>query len=443
MHFNPEWKIWRTGFKSHFWRVGKLTKISKKPSWVLGYSIAFFVFALFLLLLSTFSSSFFPEESSKTKEEYPYVPRIRVKGPGHPPVFAYWICGSSGDGEKILRLLKALYHPRNRYLLQLDATSSPQEKRKLALSVKSHQVFGAFRNVDVVGSSNPLDHKGSSVLASTLHAAALFLKISRDWDWFIPLSASDYPIMTQDDLLHAFTSLPRDLNFIHYSNNNARNKATTINQVVVDPGLYAQKNAPILYASETRTKPNTFRTFQGSAWTILTRKFMEYCIHGWDNLPRTLLLYFTNAVNPLEFYFHTVLCNSPQFLNTSVNINLRYLIQNTPPKVEPHFFNLSHYKNLVESGTAFAGQFQENDLVLQKLDEDILKRPPDGLVRGKWCLTSATNQNAENNTSTLDYCRKQGNINVIKPGPSGLRLQQFLLKLVSVTRSKSSQCNRE
>jgi hypothetical protein len=38
------------------------------------------------------------------------------------------------------------------------------------------------------------------MVANTLHAAAILLKECGDWDWFINLSASDYPLVTQDGL---------------------------------------------------------------------------------------------------------------------------------------------------------------------------------------------------------------------------------------------------
>lgn len=122
------------------------------------------------------------------------------KGPGDPPVFAYWIYGSRGDGERILRVLKAAYHPRNQYLLLLDATSSSDESKDLALYVQSDPVFSGFDNVNVIGRSYAVNQMGGSALAALLHASALLLKLSTTWDWFIPLSAADYPLMTQDGI---------------------------------------------------------------------------------------------------------------------------------------------------------------------------------------------------------------------------------------------------
>jgi hypothetical protein len=42
---------------------------------------------------------------------------------------------------------------------------------------------------------------GSSNVAITLRAAAIMLKLDSGWNWFITLSARDYPLITQDGML--------------------------------------------------------------------------------------------------------------------------------------------------------------------------------------------------------------------------------------------------
>nr|KAJ0187175.1 hypothetical protein LSAT_V11C900494700 [Lactuca sativa] len=63
--------------------------------------------------------------------------------------------------------------------------------------------------------------KGASwrptMVANTLHAATILFREDGNWDWLINLNASDYPFVTQNDLLHTFSSLPRDLNFIDHT----------------------------------------------------------------------------------------------------------------------------------------------------------------------------------------------------------------------------------
>lgn len=144
------------------------------------------------------SRSFLREGIQNLNSDIETINKALRKSHGDPPVFAYWISGTGGENRRILRLLKAVYHPRNRYLIHLDAGSTADERTELARAFRSERVFKAFGNVDVMGKSYAVDRTGSSVLAATLHGAAVLLKISKDWDWFITLSSSDYPIVTQD-----------------------------------------------------------------------------------------------------------------------------------------------------------------------------------------------------------------------------------------------------
>ncbi|KAM0046487.1 putative glycosyl transferase, family 14, Phosphofructokinase superfamily [Helianthus debilis subsp. tardiflorus] len=71
----------------------------------------------------------------------------------------------------------------------------------------------------MITKANLVTYRGPTMVANTLHAAAMLLRDGGDWDWFINLSASDYPLVTQDDLIYVFSSLPRDVNFIDHTSN--------------------------------------------------------------------------------------------------------------------------------------------------------------------------------------------------------------------------------
>jgi protein xylosyltransferase len=117
-----------------------------------------------------------------------------------PPRFAYLISGTKGDGARMQRVVQALYHPRNHYLLHLDLEAPTQERIELARYVQSQPAFTEARNVYVVGKANLVTYRGPTMIAATLHGAAILLRQSENWDWFINLSASDYPLITQDGM---------------------------------------------------------------------------------------------------------------------------------------------------------------------------------------------------------------------------------------------------
>ncbi|CAI9773555.1 unnamed protein product [Fraxinus pennsylvanica] len=330
---------------------------------------------------------------SETNDRFPSTSfqqpvRIPRKGPDDPPILAYWIFCSKGEGKRILRLLKAVYHPRNQYLLHLDSSSSDQEMMELALSVHSEKVFRAFGNVNVVGKSNPVNLMGASALAAMLHASALLLKLCTTWDWFITLSTADYPLFTQDDILYALKFLPRDLNFVHYTNSTAWKKRHDVGKIVADSNLYLKEKSDMLYAVETREIPEAFQLYGGSPWMILSRALIDHCVNGWDNLPRKLLMYLTNSLFPLESYFHTILCNTPEFLNTTINTDLRPL--------------------------------RENDPIMLEIDNYVLKRPKEGVVPGKWCKGGRMNDSTRIQNPYGDLCSTWGDIDpaVVQYPPS-------------------------
>ncbi|KAJ7292389.1 hypothetical protein O6H91_Y280500 [Diphasiastrum complanatum] len=230
-----------------------------------------------------------------------------------PPRLAYVISGTKGDGNRMRRVLQALYHPRNYYLLHLDREASSRERVELARYVKLEPTFIKAENVYVVGKANLVTYSGPTMIACTLHAAAILLRKHKDWDWFINLSASDYPLMPQDDLLHVLSYLPRDLNFIEHTSDIGWKEFQRAKPIIVDPGLFMSAKADVFWVTQRRAVPSSFTLFTGSAWVALTRAFVEFCIVGWDNLPRTVLMYYTNFVSSPEGYFHTVICNTRSY----------------------------------------------------------------------------------------------------------------------------------
>lgn len=153
-------------------------------------------FAAFISLL-LFISSICGFNSSYTFTSHkPYYAVQR--GRGYPPAFAYYISGSRGDVDRVFRLLLAVYHPRNRYLLHIGTEGTEDERLRLSSLVKSVPAIRVFENVDVIGKPDANTYMGASNIAAILRAAAIFLKMDGDWDWFITLSALDYPLLTQD-----------------------------------------------------------------------------------------------------------------------------------------------------------------------------------------------------------------------------------------------------
>lgn len=180
----------------------------------------------------------------------------------YPVTFAYLISASRGDAKRLTRVLKALYHPGNYYLIHVDADAPEKEHREIAEFVSSDPVFGLVGNVWIVGKPNLVTYRGPTMLATTLHAMAILLRTCK-WDWFINLSASDYPLVTQDDLIDAFSTLPRNLNFIQHSSRLGWKLNKRAKPIMIDPGLSSLNKSEIWWVNKQRSLPTAFKLYTG------------------------------------------------------------------------------------------------------------------------------------------------------------------------------------
>ncbi|KAK2991627.1 hypothetical protein RJ640_025110 [Escallonia rubra] len=156
----------------------------------------------FILISFAFSFLYIPTHLTKPilRNFRPTKPFILPEpGKPYPVSFAYLISGSKGDAPKLKRVLLALYHPGNHYLIHMDYDATEAEHKEIAEFVSSDPTFCQIGNVWVVGKPNVVTYRGPTMLANTLHAMSMLLRIAK-WDWFINLSASDYPLVTQDGM---------------------------------------------------------------------------------------------------------------------------------------------------------------------------------------------------------------------------------------------------
>ncbi|EYU34686.1 hypothetical protein ABFS82_11G125900 [Erythranthe guttata] len=430
--------------KNYYLHLKHRHRHTMEKKWIFPLAIGS-VISLFLLFLTTLTSPDgspllplrlnYPSPSSAAASFFveSKLEPLPVSDLQPPPRLAYLISGSAGDGGMLRRTLEALYHPNNQYVVHLDAESSGEERLDLYNYVDTHSVFRRFENVRMISRANLVTYRGPTMVANTLHAAAILLKEGGDWDWFINLSASDYPLVTQDDLLHAFSYLPRDLNFMDHTSDIGWKEFQRAKPVIIDPGLYMTKKTDVFWITQRRSVPTAFKLFTGSAWMVLSRPFVDYCIWGWDNLPRTALMYYSNFISSPEGYFHTVICNAKEFRNTTVNSDLHFISWDNPPKQHPHYLTLKDMQRMIDSNAPFARKFHRDDPVLDKIDEELLFRGKGMLVPGGWCLGGG-----ENGT---DPCLVVGNDTaVLRPTVGAKRVESLVVSLLSEGSFESRQC---
>ncbi|KAF8402838.1 hypothetical protein HHK36_010929 [Tetracentron sinense] len=435
------------------------TAMAKFPRKFLYSVLSISVFTL-LLFLS-------PKTSPRHSRSFSHAVDLEIPFPP-PPKIAYFISGSNGDGARILRLLHAVYHPRNQYLLHLDRAASQQQREDLCVSILSVETFTAAENVNVVGKADSVNYGGSTPLASVLHGAAIMLRYSKDWDWFVNLEAPDYPLITQDDFLHVLSFVPKDFNFIEHTSNIGWKEYQRIIPIVVDPGLYLASKGGIFVVDKKRALPKAYSAVSEASHdasgsfvigyldlsfippaefvilgnvlplifcspsVILSRKLVEFSILGWDNLPRSLLLYFSNMKSSHRGYFQTLACNSKEFSNTVVNSDLRFVAWDNPRGKAPRNLKRSDLNKMLGTGAAFAGRFLPNDSALDVIDSVVLRRNRGTVAPGGWCVGR--------HGRSRDPCQLWGDINILRPGPAAKRFEKLLQRVMANTTFWSNLC---
>ncbi|CAH2036543.1 unnamed protein product [Thlaspi arvense] len=419
---------------SHGHKIPSMGYVNMDKKWVFSFVITSLVCVV--LLVTSFNMGLMSSLRAPTCETFPSFATndSKVAEQQQPreddklPRFAYLVSGSKGDLESLWRTLRALYHPRNQYIVHMDLESPVKERLELASRINNDSMYAKIGNVYMITKANLVTYTGPTMVANTLHACAILLKRSPDWDWFINLSASDYPLVTQDDLLYTFSTLDRNLNFIEHSSDLGWKNEKRAKPLMIDPGLYMVNKSDILWVRPRRSLPDAFKLFTGSAWMALSHSFVEYIIWGWDNLPRTLLMYYTNFVSSPESYFHTVICNVPEFSKTAVNHDLHYIAWDRPPRQHPRLLSLRDMPPMIASGAAFGRKFRRNDTALDKIDKELLMRTKEGgFTPGGWC-------------GGEPECSVVGDVAKIRPGSGAERLKGLVDRLVAEAKSGKNQC---
>lgn len=168
-------------------------KAPAKSVFLVGVILSFFILTIALMF---FTDSEYINLISKSSSYGTY--EIQQEAAAAVPRLAYLIAGSRGELESVWRTVLAVYHPRNQYVLHIDLDSAVTERMELIRRVETYPLFSSVGNVHVVKNSNMVTYRGPTMVANTLHACAILLNVSKDWDWFINLSAADYPLVSQD-----------------------------------------------------------------------------------------------------------------------------------------------------------------------------------------------------------------------------------------------------
>uniref|UniRef100_A0A671YPU6 Xylosyltransferase 2 n=1 Tax=Sparus aurata TaxID=8175 RepID=A0A671YPU6_SPAAU len=246
--------------------------------------------------------------------------------------------------RQLKRLIKAIYHRDHYYYIHVDKRSGYLHREVLKIAQQYPNIRATpWRMVTIWG--------GASLLKAYLRSMQdLLSMLDWKWDFFINLSATDFPTRTNDELV-AFLSQQRDKNFLK---SHGRENARFIKKQGLDRLFHECDNH--MWRLGERSIPEGLEVSGGSDWFALTRRFVEYVINSQDDLVSGLKQFYSYALLPAESFFHTVLGNS-HMCDSLVDNNLRVTNWNRKLGCK------CQYKHIVDWCGCSPNDFKPQDLI--------------------------------------------------------------------------------
>ncbi|KAK5855853.1 hypothetical protein PBY51_007493 [Eleginops maclovinus] len=260
-----------------------------------------------------------------------------------PARMAFVLVVHGRSSRQFQRLFKAIYHTSHYYYIHVDQRSNYLYKEVLSLA-------GLYPNVRVTPWRMSTIWGGASLLTMYLRSMEDLLKMSDwSWDFFINLSAADYPIRTNKQLV-AFLSKYRNMNFIK---SHGRDNARFIRKQGLDR-LFLECDTHMWRLGD-RNIPEGIAVDGGSDWFLLNRPFVDYVVNSRDELVSSMKRFYAYTLLPAESFFHTVLENSAH-CETMVDNNLRLTNWNRKLGCK------CQYKHIVDWCGCSPNDFKSSDL---------------------------------------------------------------------------------
>ncbi|CAM9333771.1 unnamed protein product [Phaeothamnion confervicola] len=267
---------------------------------------------------------------------------------------AYFImAGGASEVRKLKRMLPVIYSEDNYYLVHLD--------RKTALSDRENlrAYLGAFEkgNAMLLEPALTVSWGGFSITLAAIFGLASAVQWFPEWDYFINLSASDFPLLTQPEIAEVLGAVKdHGVSFVKGAPLEPRFERR-VTRYIDDQGLYRDKF--------TRQPMNPLRTgvFKGEFWVVLHRSYAEYLTESPDNVARMLMTYFSKFRISDESYFQTVACHPSAPESTRIcgdylrQINWPQLLRGQTYRLHPKPISADQVFTFLSSGALFARKF--------------------------------------------------------------------------------------
>lgn len=335
-------------------------------------SLAFAILLLGALILWGFLLINGSNEATAQSFKQQQTPEVNI---------AYFIQISESTLALLPRLLQSVYHPDNTYIIHFD--------KKIPEFQRTHASVALFRkkskyatNVHVM-ESEVVTYRGISMVLNILSAMQAALDHSDDWDYFINISGSDYPLVSADNqrkLLATHDFVERNRSFFSFSEHEWWNESHEyrFERLFTDTSLSFNESVSEVvdsYTDQPLAKIHNFTYAAAETWMILHRSYIHYLLTS--PVARRMMLAFASSLEPEEHYFATLAYNVEEFNATSVPHAMRHVVwvhDGEHSGQHPYYLDMQaedgktwlFREELEDSGCFFARKFQIQDSGLLK-----------------------------------------------------------------------------
>lgn len=263
------------------------------------------------------------------------------------------------------RLFKAIYHPANHYVIHVDKRSG------IELQNEIQDFLVNYPNASMLKSEKAI-WGGYSLVDAELRGIQELLKMGLKWEFFINLSAQDFPLKSQT-YIHHFLSHHIGKDFLK-----------VLNQFQARPDtMHRVEDIFTELGDEIISEPIVKRPFLtgvtpyiGNQWVILSRKFCEFVTHSPE--VERFKKFYENTLIADEGFFQTVIMNT-SYKSVIVNDDKRTIdwIPMGDIKLRPRDFTINDAGFLMTNQDLFARKFDEtiDGDILSALERHVLQQP--------------------------------------------------------------------
>jgi hypothetical protein len=259
--------------------------------------------------------------------------------------------------NQLLRLLRAIYRPGNTYVLHVDA------KADAPVHTAARQFNEAHANCSLIRSESII--WGSWRLArAQIRGMKEALRLSDDWSYCLNLTAQDYPLKTQEQIVQQLAAGPAGANYLEVLDfaTASENPRKRLEYFWVP---WRGKMKKLL-----RRRPPKFKVYWGSNYFTFTRAACEHLVSS--DTSRRMQRYFRFALCADELIFQNALMHGPAALRDSI-VSKTFRKLTWEGGSHPKTFTGGDFDELVSSDAWFARKFDEavDATILDRLDEHV------------------------------------------------------------------------